>query len=91
MEKYPYLTEAVASVLLRRRTELGMSKKKLSETAMVERAYISGLEAGKWNVSLNVLFYLSEALALSPNEFILMVMEERERLQQQAMNSPRKG
>ena len=91
MEKYPYLTEAVASVLLRRRTELGMSKKKLSETAMVERAYISGLEAGKWNVSLNVLFYLSEALALSPNEFILMVMEERELLQQQAMSSPRKG
>ncbi len=53
-----------------------MSKRKLSDLAMVERAYITGLESGKWNVSLNVLFYLSEALELKPEEFVQMVRGE---------------
>ena len=58
MEKYPYLNEAIASVLRKKREELGMSKRKLSELAMIERAYITGLEAGKWNATMNVIFYL---------------------------------
>lgn len=53
-----------------------MSKRKLSDLAMVERAYITGLEGGKWNVSLNVLFHLSEALELKPEEFVQMVRVE---------------
>lgn len=84
MEKYPYLNEAVAIVLSRRRAELGMSKKKLSEAAMVERAYISGLEAGKWNVSLNILFFLSEALGLDPRDFLTQVIEEIDKFQQKS-------
>lgn len=76
MEKYPYLNEAVAEVLKTRRAALGMSKRKLSELAMIERAYITGLENGKWNVTLNVLFYLSEALELDPVEFVRPVKEE---------------
>ena len=81
MEKYPYLNEAVAAVLARRRAELAMSKKKLSEQAFIERAYITGLEAGKWNVTLNVLFYLSDALDMKPDELVHVVMSERERLE----------
>ena len=84
MEKYPYLNEAVAIVLSRRRAELGMSKKKPSETAMVERAYISGLEAGKWNVSLNILFFLSEALGLDPRDFLTQVIEEIDKFQKKS-------
>lgn len=76
MEKYPYLNEAVAEVLKTRRAALGMSKRKLPELAMIERAYITGLENGKWNVTLNVLFYLSEALELDPVEFVRLVKEE---------------
>ena len=76
MEKYPYLNEAVAEVLKTRRAALGMRKRKLSELAMIERAYITGLENGKWNVTLNVLFYLSEALELDPVEFVRLVKEE---------------
>lgn len=76
MEKYPYLNEAVAEVLKTRRAALGMSKRNLSELAMIERAYITGLENGKWNVTLNVLFYLSEALELDPVEFVRLVKEE---------------
>ena len=80
MEKYPYLNEAVAAVLSRRRAELAMSKKKLSELAMIERAYISGLEAGKWNATLNVLYYLCESLGMEPVEFFKAVEEERKGL-----------
>lgn len=76
MEKYPFLNQAVAKVLRTRRDALCMSKRKLSDLAMVERAYITGLESGKWNVSLNVLFYLSEALELKPEEFVQMVRGE---------------
>ena len=69
MEKYPYLNEAVANILKEKREALGMSKRKLSELAMIERAYITGLENGKWNVTLNVLFFLSEALEIRPDVF----------------------
>ena len=80
MEKYPYLNEAVANILKGRRKALGMSKRKLSELAMIERAYITGLENGKWNVSLNVLFFLSEALEIKPDVFIQLVMDEVENM-----------
>lgn len=80
MEKYPLLNEAVAQVLKERREALGMSTRKLSELAMIERAYITGLENGKWNLTLNVLFFLSEALAIQPEEFVRLVMNEIENL-----------
>ncbi|CAK7016732.1 MAG: hypothetical protein DESF_00678 [Desulfovibrio sp.] len=80
MEKYPYLNEAVANVLKQRREALAMSKRKLSELAMIERAYITGLENGKWNVTLNVLFFLSEALGVEPEKFIGLVRDEIESL-----------
>lgn len=80
MEKYPYLNEAVANVLKERREALAMSKRKLSELAMIERAYITGLENGKWNVTLNVLFFLSEALEVEPERFVGLVRDEIENL-----------
>ncbi len=70
MEKYPFLNEAFAYVLYKRRMELSMSKKKLSEEAMIERAYITQMEAGKKCPTLNVFFCLCDALDFSPNEFI---------------------
>lgn len=57
MEKYPYLNEAIAHVLSRRRAELAMSKKKLSEEAMIARIHITALEAGTQCPSMNVVFY----------------------------------
>ncbi len=83
MEKYPHLNEAVAKVLKARREELGMSKRKLSDLAMIERAYITGLESGKWNVTLNVAFYLCEALGLEPEEFVQKVRGEIENLRKE--------
>lgn len=63
-----------------RREALAMSKRKLSELAMIERAYITGLENGKWNVTLNVLFFLSEALEVEPERFVGLVRNEIENL-----------
>lgn len=76
MEKYPYLNEAVACILSRRRNALAMSKRKLSEEDMIERAYISSLEAGRKCPTLNVLFYICEALDMSPVEFMTELMKE---------------
>ena len=88
MEKNPYLNAAVATVLSKRRAKLGLSKRKLSELAMIERAYISSLEAGTKSPTLNVLFYLSEALGLTPDEFVLEVISEVNRLAEEQKSPP---
>ena len=88
MEKYPYLNEAIASVLRKKREELGMSKRKLSELAMIERAYITGLEAGKWNATMNVIFYLSESLGLHPVDFVALICTEMAILKAKETKSP---
>ena len=54
MEEYPFLNEAVASVLRTQREEHDLSKKRLSELAKIERAYITSLERGEKRPTLNV-------------------------------------
>lgn len=76
MEKYPYLNEAIAKVLVERRMALNMSKKKLSELAFIERAFIRSLESAEKNPTLNTIFYLSDALEMEPDEFVKLVKEE---------------
>ena len=80
VEKYPYLNQAVGNVLHKLRTERGISKRKLSENAMIERAYITGLENAKWNVTLNGIFYLCDALGIDTIEFLKMVKTEMKHL-----------
>lgn len=76
MEKYPFLNEAVAKILHERRNSLNMSKKKLSELALIERAYIRSLERSEKNPSLNAIFYLCDALEMEPDEFVKQVKME---------------
>ena len=78
MEKYPYLNEAIASVLRKKREELGM----------IERAYITGLEAGKWNATMNVIFYLSESLGIHPVDFVALICTEMAILKAKETKSP---
>ena len=82
------LNEAIASVLRKKREELGMSKRKLSELAMIERAYITGLEAGKWNATMNVIFYLSESLGIHPVDFVALICTEMAILKAKETKSP---
>lgn len=76
MEKYPFLNEAIAKILYERRIALNMSKKKLSESALIERAYIRSLERSEKNPTLNAIFYLCEALEIEPEEFVQQVKSE---------------
>lgn len=78
MEKYPFLNETIGKILRQKRESMGMSKRQLSTLASIERAYITGIEQGKWNVSLNALFHLCEALEIDPQELMGMVKKELE-------------
>ncbi len=57
---------------------------------MIERAYISGLEAGRRCPTLNVLFYLCEAPDMSPVEFMTELMKEIRRIEKTVPEQHRK-
>ena len=50
------------------REALNLSKRKLSELAMIKRMYVTSLERGEKRPTLNVLFYLSDAFGMQPSE-----------------------
>ena len=51
-----------------RRTELGLSQEALGERARLDQTYLSGIERGRRNPSLDVIVRLAAALDLSPGE-----------------------
>lgn len=79
MEKINFLNEIVGTILRQKRESMGMSKRLLSTLSSIERAYISGLESGKWNVSLNALLQLCSALEIEPEAFMKQVKTELEK------------
>lgn len=89
MEKYPYLNEAIANVLSRRRAQFAVSKKKLSEEAGIARIHITHLEEGIKSPSMNVVFHLCEALGLEPEDFVHQVREEIKRLEEEDRSRPK--
>ena len=48
-----------------------ISQEKLAELADLDRTYIPGIEAGKRNVSLEVIEKLAKALAMSVSELLI--------------------
>jgi transcriptional regulator with XRE-family HTH domain len=55
----------------RLRRERGLSQEQLSFLARRTRAYISGVEAGRRNATLETLATLAEALGVEPYELII--------------------
>lgn len=53
----------------RRREELGISQEELAELAKLHRTYISDIERGKRNISLQNLISLIHSLDLSISDF----------------------
>jgi len=47
----------------------GLSQEKLGELAELDRTYISSVERGQRNVSLDAITRLAEALHISPRDF----------------------
>lgn len=63
-------------VVRNRRTELGISQEDFAECASLHRTYISDLERGKRNVSLENIEKLAKALDLSLSELMKRVDAE---------------
>jgi transcriptional regulator with XRE-family HTH domain len=53
-----------------------MSQEELAERASLHRTYISSIERGHRNISLENLFHLAKALAIPPEELVKPIPEE---------------
>jgi transcriptional regulator with XRE-family HTH domain len=62
--------EAFGENLRRIRTEIGLSQEELAYRAKLHRTYISSIERGKRNVSLENIYAIAEALAVSPADLL---------------------
>jgi transcriptional regulator with XRE-family HTH domain len=58
------------------RTEQGFSQEELSIVADVERVYISRLELGKNNPTLETTFKILDALEVNPVDFVTKLTEK---------------
>ncbi|SEL19438.1 helix-turn-helix domain-containing protein [Ectothiorhodospira marina] len=56
--------------LKRIRLLTGMTQEQLAERSGLDRTYVSSVERGKRNISLNNIFKLAEALDVTPVELI---------------------
>ena len=75
----PTPPEAVGQVIRRRRRELGFSQEQLGELAGgVDQTYLSGIENGRRNPTLDVLWRLAGALAVPLSELISAAEAELE-------------
>ena len=54
----------------------GLSQEELAAKAEIDRTYISGCERGKRNVTLDIIYRLSEALDVSPKDLLPEINEK---------------
>lgn len=80
MREYPYLSEAIATTLLKYRKTKKMTKSALADFASIERCYLRDIEKGNRKPTLNTIFCICEALQISPITFINDIMIELEKL-----------
>ena len=66
------------AALKRRRNERGMTQEDLAFGADISVVYLRGLESGRFNPTLNVLFDLGRALGVHPAEMLGEVPLEAE-------------
>lgn len=60
----------LGSSIRRRRKELNISQEKLAFLADIDRSYVSGIERGERNISLNTLFKICLHLDSQPSELL---------------------
>jgi transcriptional regulator with XRE-family HTH domain len=70
------LVYAVASTIRHFRTSSGMSQEELADKAGLDRTYISGVERGVRNITLESLEQIIRALAVSTKGFFTKVSQE---------------
>ena len=69
-------TQAFGQAVRRKRERLGMSQEKLGLKAGLDRTYISGIERGVRNPTLNTIWKLADTLSTTPSS-LLRTAEKR--------------
>lgn len=67
---------AFGHVVRRRRIEIGLTQEQLGFEADLRRTYVSIIELGQQQPSLNTVFKLANALKISPGNLIALVEKE---------------
>lgn len=60
------LIRQVGLEIKRRRTALGLTQEEFSDVSGLHRTYISGIERGERNATLDVIFQIARALRCAP-------------------------
>lgn len=87
MENYPYLNEAISSVIIRLRKEAGLSQQKLAEMSSLARVYLLQLEQARFRPTLNSIYHLAQGLGLTAPELVSLIEEERQKLEDKGNHS----
>lgn len=69
------IEQAVAHVLKKYRSSLGISQEKLAHRCSLDRTFISLIERGKRKPTLNTIFLISNELNVKPSTFVQEVEE----------------
>lgn len=87
MEDYPFLVEAISSVLERLRTDAGLSKRKLAMLSGIDRVYLLQVEQGKYRPTVNFMFLLARGLGIGISELMRAIEREQQALCQKDKDS----
>lgn len=84
MEEYPYLSRAIGISIENMRKSRRMTKTALADLACLERRYLREIEQGTKKPTVNAVYFICDALQLSPCEFFNLVEMERQKLLKQS-------
>ena len=70
------LAIAIGNTLRKFRKEANLSQEALALICGIDRTYVSGLERGKRQPTLKVIFAISSAINISPSVFVANVERE---------------
>ena len=87
----PLLVEALASVLKKRRNELGLTQEDLAGAVELDRPYITVIESGRKQPTISVLWRLAAGLQLSAADFAARIDDKYQQLSKVAAGSSRRS
>jgi transcriptional regulator with XRE-family HTH domain len=82
-EKIKKTMRSIATIVERRRSELGYSQIKLAEIAGISRTYVSDVERARRNLSVSTLIRLASALNCDASR---LLQEAESTQQEEALN-----
>lgn len=71
------LNEAFGKAIKHFRSERKLSQQELADYSEVDRSYISDLERGRYNPTLDTIFKLAEIFKIKPSELLARVEKNK--------------